>query len=102
MANNVSNVRSPLLQELFEVPPAITQEHLEEFERHLKELKRLKTQYETLCQLPKIDFEVVESEIAEMLLHGCPVEPGPLRLVVAPGGKIAVSRERETEEPLPF
>ena len=93
MANR--KIPSPVqfLKDLFSTPPAVTQELLNEMERHQREIERLSAELQQRLQIEKIDLEVVETEITEMLILGSPVEPGRLTVVVAPNGRLALSRE---------
>jgi len=92
----------PSLGDLFSEPPAVSQELLEELERHKKEIERLRAELDQRLLLEKIDLEVVQAEIIEMIVLGSPMEPGPLTAVIAPTGDLVLSRKDEAEEGIPF
>src|SRR3990172_7006868 len=91
------------LHDLFSEPPAVSQELLEELERHRKEIERLSAELDPRLLLEKIDLEVVQAEIIEMIMLGSPMEPGPITAVIAPTGELVLSRKDEAEEEeIPF
>lgn len=67
------------LDDLFREPPRIRQEDI-------CELLRLE---ETL-NLARIDFEAVRGQLEEMLLLGCPVERGKLRIILNRKGVLKI------------
>ena|SRR3972149_2384087 len=98
----MANCTIPSLDDLFSEPPAVSQELLEELERHRKEVARLRAELDQCLLLEKIDLEVVQAQISEMIILGSPMEPGPLTAVIAPTGELVLSRKDGAEEEIPF
>ena len=75
MANKASTPPSTFLQDLFESPPQIAQSDM-------WELVKLRDQ----LTLAKADHDAVAAQIAEMLILGCPIQPGHLTVRIGSRG----------------